>query len=125
MTSNLECMLRGIATTQTSLSFIRVKKNYKIFDDGASWEGQQTKQPHPITPISVYTVCRNGIIIDTQPPFCHAKGSLNNNFTFYPPMHSAWPRCESSEYPDIPALSRLAKWAPQRLSYVNLFFREP
>jgi hypothetical protein len=33
------------------------------------------------------------------------KGSLKNNFTFYAPMHPAWLRCESSEYPDIPAFS--------------------
>ena len=26
------------------------------------------------------------------------EGSRNNNFTFYAPMHSAWQRCESSEY---------------------------
>jgi hypothetical protein len=43
------------------------------------------------------------------------KGSLKNNFTFYTPMHPAWLRCESSEYPDIPAFSRLARRAPQRL----------
>jgi hypothetical protein len=44
-----------------------------------------------------------------------SKGSLKNNFTFYTPMHPAWLRCESSEYPDIPAISRLARQAPQRL----------
>jgi hypothetical protein len=44
-----------------------------------------------------------------------AKGSLKNNFTFYTPMHTAWLRCESSQYPDIPAFSRLARRAPQRL----------
>ena len=38
-----------------------------------------------------------------------AKGSLKNNFTFYTPMHPAWLRCESSEYTDIPAFSRLAR----------------
>jgi hypothetical protein len=43
------------------------------------------------------------------------KGSLKNNFTFYTPMHPAWLRCESSEYPDIPAFSRLARQASQRL----------
>ncbi len=43
------------------------------------------------------------------------KGSLKNNFTFYTPEHPAWLRCESSEYPDIPAFSRLARQAPQRL----------
>jgi hypothetical protein len=44
-----------------------------------------------------------------------AKGSLKNNFTFYTPMHLLRLRCESSEYPDIPAFSRLAARAPQRL----------
>jgi hypothetical protein len=47
--------------------------------------------------------------------FSPAKGSLKNNFTFYTPMHPARLRCESSEYPDIPAFSRLAGRAPQRL----------
>ena len=45
----------------------------------------------------------------------HAKGSLKNNFTFYTPMHLIRLRCESSEYPNIPAFSRLAERAPQRL----------
>ena len=44
-----------------------------------------------------------------------AKGSRKNNFTFYTSMHPARQRCESSEYPDIPAFSRLAGRAPQRL----------
>jgi hypothetical protein len=35
-----------------------------------------------------------------------AKDSLKNNFTFYTPMHLFRLRCESSEYPDIPAFSR-------------------
>ncbi len=43
------------------------------------------------------------------------KGSLKNNFTFYALMHPVWLRCESSEHPDIPAFSRLASQAPQRL----------
>jgi hypothetical protein len=43
------------------------------------------------------------------------EGSLKNNFGFYTPMHPAWRRCESSEYPDIPAFSRLANRTPQRL----------
>jgi hypothetical protein len=43
------------------------------------------------------------------------KGSLKNNFTFYAPMHPVWLRCENSEYLDIPAFSRLARRAPQRL----------
>jgi hypothetical protein len=54
-----------------------------------------------------------------------AKGSLKNNFTFYAPMHPAWLRCENSEYPDIPALSRLASRALQRLKIANFFLREP
>jgi len=61
------------------------------------------------------------MLIGKQP----AKGSLRNNFTFYAPMHPAWLRCENSEYPDIPALSRLASRALQRLKIANLFFREP
>ncbi len=44
-----------------------------------------------------------------------SKGSLKNNFTFYAPVHPAWLRCESSEYPDISAFSRLARQSPQRL----------
>jgi hypothetical protein len=47
--------------------------------------------------------------------FVATQGSLKNNFTFYTPMHPAWLRCESSEYPDIPAFSRLARRAPHRL----------
>jgi hypothetical protein len=61
------------------------------------------------------------MLIGKQP----AKGSLKNNFTFYAPMHPAWLRCENSEYPDIPALSRLASRALQRLKIANLFLREP
>jgi hypothetical protein len=34
------------------------------------------------------------------------KGSRKNNFTFYTPIHLFQLRCESSEYPDIPAFSR-------------------
>jgi hypothetical protein len=44
------------------------------------------------------------------------KGSLKDNFTFYTPMHLIRLRCESSEYQDIPAFSRLAARAPQRLN---------
>ena len=40
-------------------------------------------------------------------------------------MHPIGLRYESSEYPDIPALSRLARRAPHRLKIVKLFFREP
>ena len=43
------------------------------------------------------------------------KGSLKNNFTFYTPIHLLRLCCQSSEYPDIPAFSRLAARAPQRL----------
>jgi hypothetical protein len=48
-------------------------------------------------------------------PMGAAKGSLKNKFTFYTPMHLFQLRCESSEYPDIPAFSRLAERSPQRL----------
>jgi len=61
------------------------------------------------------------MLIGKQP----AKGSLKNNFTFYALMHPAWLRCENSEYPDIPTLSRLAGRALQRLKIANLFLREP
>ena len=44
------------------------------------------------------------------------KNRMNqNNFTFYTPIHPVWRRCETSEYQDIPAFSRLARRAPQRL----------
>jgi len=60
------------------------------------------------------------IDIDTEARFRYqlwdwAKGSLKNIFTFYTPMHLFRLRCETSEYPDIPAFSRLAGRAPQRL----------
>jgi hypothetical protein len=54
-----------------------------------------------------------------------AKGSLRNKFIFYAPMLPAWQRCENSEHPDIPALSRLGSRAFQRLKIANLFLREP
>ena len=53
------------------------------------------------------------------------KGSLKNNFTFYTPMQPAWRRCESSEYPDIPAFSRLARRTPQRLKLWIYLFVNP
>jgi hypothetical protein len=36
-------------------------------------------------------------------------------------MHPAWLRCESLNYLDIPALSRLARQAPQQLKMVIYF----
>jgi hypothetical protein len=36
---------------------------------------------------------------------------------FYMLMHPARQRCEPSGYPDIPAFSRLASRAPQRLKF--------
>jgi hypothetical protein len=65
-----------------------------------------------------------GIILGVLMPG-RTKGSLKNNFTFYTPMHPAWRRCESSEYPDIPAFSRLASQAPQRLKLRTYFFVNP
>jgi len=44
---------------------------------------------------------------------------------FWPPVHPGWLRCKSSEYPDIPALSRLAGRAPQLPKIVSLFLGEP
>jgi len=41
------------------------------------------------------------------------------------PMHPVWLRCENSEYLDIPAFSRLARWAPQRLKLCIYFFVNP
>ena len=40
-------------------------------------------------------------------------------------MHPAWLRCKSSEYPDIPALSRLARQAPQHLKLRTYFCANP
>jgi hypothetical protein len=40
-------------------------------------------------------------------------------------MHLLRLRCESSEYPDIPAFSRLAARAPQRLKLGINFFVNP
>jgi hypothetical protein len=57
--------------------------------------------------------------------FAAPKGSLKNNFPFYTPLHPAWLRCESSEYKDIPAFSRLAGQAPQRLKLWNNCFVNP
>jgi hypothetical protein len=50
------------------------------------------------------------------------KGSLENNVTFWTPLHPVWPRCENSEYPDIPAFSRLARRAFQRPKLRTYFF---
>jgi hypothetical protein len=43
------------------------------------------------------------------------KGSRKNNFVFQAPVHPAQLRCESLEYLDNPALSRLAGQAPRHL----------
>jgi hypothetical protein len=40
-------------------------------------------------------------------------------------MHPAWLRCESLKYLDIPALSRLARQAPQHLKMVIYFCANP
>ena len=40
-------------------------------------------------------------------------------------MHPAWLRCKSSEYPDIPALLRLARRAPQHLKLRTYFCANP
>jgi hypothetical protein len=40
-------------------------------------------------------------------------------------MHPVRLRCENSEYPDIPAFSRLAGLAPQRLKLLTYFFANP
>ena len=40
-------------------------------------------------------------------------------------MHPVWPCCENSEYPDIPAFSRLAERAPQRPKLRTYFFVNP
>ena len=42
-----------------------------------------------------------------------ARPKINSHFDAS--MHPAWLRCESLKYPDITALSRLARWAPQHL----------
>jgi hypothetical protein len=52
-------------------------------------------------------------------------GSFKNNFTFSTPTHPVWLRCENSEYPDIPAFSRLARRAPQRPKLITYFFVNP
>jgi hypothetical protein len=40
-------------------------------------------------------------------------------------MHPAWLRCESLKYLDSPALSRLARQAPQQLKMVIYFCANP
>jgi hypothetical protein len=42
-----------------------------------------------------------------------ARAKITSHFKA--PMHPAWLRCESLKYLDIPALSRLARQAPQHL----------
>jgi hypothetical protein len=53
------------------------------------------------------------------------KGSLKNNVTFCTPMHPVRLCCENSEYPDIPAFSRLASRAPQPPKWRTYFFVNP
>jgi hypothetical protein len=50
-----------------------------------------------------------------RPGLSPPKGSRKNNFTFYTPIHLFQLRCESSEYQNIPAFSRLAGRALQCL----------
>jgi hypothetical protein len=40
-------------------------------------------------------------------------------------MHLVRLRCENSEYPDIPAFSRVAGRVPQRLKLLTYFFANP
>jgi hypothetical protein len=53
------------------------------------------------------------------------KGSFKNNVTFWKLMHFIRLCCKNSEYPDIPAFSRLAGRAPQHPKLRTYFFREP
>ena len=73
-------------------------------------------------------LARNGlhpVVFGAWDQSTRRKGSLKNNFTFWKPMHPAWPRCENSEYPDIPAFSRLARRAPQHPKLRTYFFVNP
>jgi len=53
------------------------------------------------------------------------KGSLKNNLAFWTPMHPVRLRCKTSEYPDIPAVLRLAGRAPQPPKSPTYFFASP
>jgi hypothetical protein len=46
-------------------------------------------------------------------PMLRARAKITSHF--YAPMHPVWLRCESLTYLDMPALSRLARRAPQHL----------
>jgi hypothetical protein len=50
------------------------------------------------------------------------KGALKNKFTFWTPINPGRLRCGNSEYPDIPAFSRLAVRAPRLLKLRTYFF---
>jgi hypothetical protein len=54
-----------------------------------------------------------------------SSGFTQNNVTFWTPMHPVWLRYENSEYPDIPAFSRLDRRAPQRPKLRTYFFVNP
>jgi hypothetical protein len=58
-------------------------------------------------PLQKYKAARNIVSLTALIFLPATKGSLKNNFTFYTPMHLFRLRCESSEFPDIPAFSRL------------------
>jgi hypothetical protein len=68
-----------------------------------------------------------GVLSDSHgsPQMPGVKGSRKNNLTFYTPMHPAWRRCENSAYPDMPAFSRLARRALQRLKLRTYFCANP
>jgi hypothetical protein len=57
--------------------------------------------------------------------FLPPKGSLKNNLPFWTPMHPVRLRCKISEYPDIPAILRLAGRAPQRPKSPTYLFASP
>jgi hypothetical protein len=51
--------------------------------------------------------------------------SLKNDLTFWTTMHPGRLRCENSEYPDIPASSRLVGRAPHRPKLPTYFIVSP
>jgi hypothetical protein len=53
------------------------------------------------------------------------KARAKTTSHFKAPMHPAWLRCESLKYLDIPALSRLARQAPQQLKMYIYFCANP